>query len=128
MYLHAAVVTAVIVRSNLLAYDSKLILCSCSRVTPAVVCLYKKQYHSMITGFPRDVRSRIPRRLKMGPTRCPETSIRNYHHALCNISEGHISQDHSTIFVLRILAQLAEANEMLLMFARDFFVSRVVSW
>jgi len=117
IFLLAVVVTPLLVRSNFLACDSKLILSLCSRLTPTVVCMCMKQDHSIITGFPHDVGSRSPRPLKIGPTGCPETTLRNYHSALRNISEELIFQDHNRIFVFRVLA---EAHETYLMFIRDF--------
>jgi hypothetical protein len=40
----------------------------------------------------QDVRTSWP--LKMGPIRCPETSVQDYHLTLRNISEEHISHQH----------------------------------
>jgi hypothetical protein len=32
--------------------------------------------------------------VKMGPIRCPETSVNNYHTTLCNIAEERRSHQH----------------------------------
>jgi hypothetical protein len=32
--------------------------------------------------------------LKMGPIRCPETPVKDYHSTLCNIPEEHIQTCH----------------------------------
>ena len=74
MLLVSPAVTALLVRSNFLSYDSKLIVFMSSRITSAIFCICKKQ-------------------------------------------------DQNRIFVFRILARLAETNEIYVMSVRDFYKS-----